>query len=149
MKARSAPCPQATAGEPLSPSSRRRHGVYATPPPVVGYLVRSVHRLLQERLGWAAGLAACRVRLLDPTAGRLDRRPPRRLRPGGRPTPGRAQLEMAPRRRDSLPAPGAVEDRPGRGGGRRPRPAAQRSRRTHLEGPAPLAARQLRRDPPP
>ena len=59
-------------GEPLSPSSRRRHGVYATPPPLVGYLVRSIHRLLQEKLGWVAGLADPRVRLLDPAAGTMN-----------------------------------------------------------------------------
>ncbi|HEV7518590.1 MAG TPA: type ISP restriction/modification enzyme, partial [Thermoanaerobaculia bacterium] len=66
------PCPRAVAGESLSPSSRRRHGVYATPPPLVGYLVRSIHRLLQEKLGWAAGLADPRVRLLDPAAGTMN-----------------------------------------------------------------------------
>ncbi|HTQ78815.1 MAG TPA: hypothetical protein VMM92_02380, partial [Thermoanaerobaculia bacterium] len=48
---------------------RRRHGIYATPPALVGYLVRSVHRLLQSRFGWNAGLADPRVRLLDPAAG--------------------------------------------------------------------------------
>lgn len=66
------PDPPVAAGEPLGPSSRRRHGVYATPPPLVGYLVRSIHRLLQERLGWAAGLADRRVRLLDPAAGTMN-----------------------------------------------------------------------------
>jgi predicted helicase len=37
----------------------------------VGYLVRSVHRLLQSRFGWSAGLADSRVRLLDPAAGSM------------------------------------------------------------------------------
>src|SRR6476660_8142991 len=50
---------------------RRRHGIYPTPPALVGYLVRSVHRLLQSRFGWSAGLADPRVRLLDPAAGTL------------------------------------------------------------------------------
>lgn len=53
------------------PAHRRRHGIYATPPALVGYLVRSVHRLLQSRFGWSAGLADPRVRLLDPAAGTL------------------------------------------------------------------------------
>jgi type ISP restriction-modification system protein len=50
----------------------RHHGVYATPAPLVGYLVRSVHRLLQDRLGWNAGLADPAVRLLDPAAGSMN-----------------------------------------------------------------------------
>jgi hypothetical protein len=51
---------------------RKRHGIYTTPPPLVGYLVRSVHRLLQSRLGWKNGLADPRVRLLDPAAGAMN-----------------------------------------------------------------------------
>jgi hypothetical protein len=61
--------------EPLGVSGgelRKRHGVYTTPPPLVGYLVRSVHRLLQSRLGWKTGLADPRVRLLDPAAGAMN-----------------------------------------------------------------------------
>ncbi|HZF08241.1 MAG TPA: type ISP restriction/modification enzyme, partial [Thermoanaerobaculia bacterium] len=50
---------------------RRRHGLYATPPPLVGYLVRSVHRLLQAKLGRPAGLADPEVRLLDLAAGSM------------------------------------------------------------------------------
>jgi predicted helicase len=53
------------------PDLKRRHGIYPTPPALVGYLVRSVHRLLQSRFGWNAGLADPRVRLLDPAAGAM------------------------------------------------------------------------------
>ena len=49
--------------------ARRRFGVYATPPAVVGYVVRSVHLLLQTRLGKPLGLADPGIRLLDPAAG--------------------------------------------------------------------------------
>jgi hypothetical protein len=59
------PAPKVTAKE------RLLFGVYTTPPAVVGYLVRSVDRLLQERLGWS-GLADPRVRLLDPAAGAMN-----------------------------------------------------------------------------
>ncbi len=54
-----------------NPALQRLHGIYPTSPPLVGYLVRSVHRLLQARFGWSAGLADPRVRLLDPAAGSL------------------------------------------------------------------------------
>jgi hypothetical protein len=53
------------------PALKRLHGIYPTPPALVGYLVRSVHRLLQSRFGWSAGLADPRVRLLDPAAGSM------------------------------------------------------------------------------
>lgn len=51
------------------PALARRHGVEATPPALTGFVVRSVHRLLQECFGLAAGLASPAVRLLDPAAG--------------------------------------------------------------------------------
>jgi predicted helicase len=54
-----------------NPARQRRHGIYPTPPALVGYLVRSVHRLLQSRFGWSTGLADPRVRLLDPAAGAM------------------------------------------------------------------------------
>ena len=54
-----------------NPALQRLHGIYPTSPPLVGYLVRSVHRLLQARFGWSAGLADPRVRLLDPAAGSM------------------------------------------------------------------------------
>jgi hypothetical protein len=51
---------------------QRRHGLYATPPALAGYLVRSVDLLLRTKLGWSAGLADPRVRLLDPAAGSMN-----------------------------------------------------------------------------
>jgi type ISP restriction-modification system protein/N-6 DNA methylase len=53
------------------PDLRRRRGVYYTPQPVVSYIVRSVDRLLREKLGWPEGLAAPEAKLLDPAAGTL------------------------------------------------------------------------------
>ncbi|MFL6195684.1 MAG: type ISP restriction/modification enzyme [Thermoanaerobaculia bacterium] len=50
---------------------RKRRGVYYTPPELVSFVVRSVHRLLQTRLGWRGGLADPGVSLLDPAAGTL------------------------------------------------------------------------------
>jgi Type ISP C-terminal specificity domain len=51
------------------PELARRRGVHATPPALTGFVVRSVHHLLQDRFGLAAGLACSNVRLLDPAAG--------------------------------------------------------------------------------
>ncbi|MEM3421862.1 MAG: N-6 DNA methylase, partial [Candidatus Hadarchaeum sp.] len=53
------------------PETRERRGVYYTPQPVVGYIVRAVHYLLQTRFGLTDGLADNRVTLLDPAAGTL------------------------------------------------------------------------------
>lgn len=53
------------------PGLRKRRGVYYTPPELVSYVVRSVHRLLQTRLGRRDGLAEPGVTLLDPAAGTL------------------------------------------------------------------------------
>jgi type I restriction-modification system DNA methylase subunit len=50
---------------------RKRRGVYYTPPELVSFVVRSVHRLLQTRLGKRDGLADPTVTLLDPAAGTL------------------------------------------------------------------------------
>ncbi len=50
---------------------RKQRGVYYTPPELVSYVVRSVHRLLQSRLGKRDGLADSTVTLLDPAAGTL------------------------------------------------------------------------------
>lgn len=50
---------------------RKRRGVYYTPLPVVTYMVRSVHRLLETRLGLQGGLANPNTTLLDPAAGTL------------------------------------------------------------------------------
>jgi len=53
------------------PAERERRGVYYTPEPVVGYIVRSVHALLQTHFGKHDGLAADGVTLLDPAAGTM------------------------------------------------------------------------------
>ncbi|MBW8875684.1 MAG: DNA methyltransferase [Acidobacteria bacterium] len=50
---------------------RKRRGVYYTPPELVSFVVRSVHRLLTTRLGRRDGLADPGVTLLDPAAGTL------------------------------------------------------------------------------
>ncbi len=54
-----------------NPDLRRQRGVYYTPPELVSWVVRSVHRLLKTRLGWRDGLADPQVSLLDPAAGTL------------------------------------------------------------------------------
>jgi predicted helicase len=51
---------------------QRVRGVYETPGPLVRYVVRSVHVLLQEKLGFSKGLADPRVQLLDPAAGAMN-----------------------------------------------------------------------------
>jgi predicted helicase len=50
----------------------KRRGLYATPSPLVAFVVRSVHLLLQNRFRKPAGLADPAVRLLDPAAGALN-----------------------------------------------------------------------------
>ena len=57
------------------PALRERRGVYYTPEPVVGYVVRSIDRLLRDRFALADGLAQAAddgtrpVLILDPAAG--------------------------------------------------------------------------------
>ncbi|HOC22017.1 MAG TPA: N-6 DNA methylase [Anaerolineae bacterium] len=53
------------------PAERERRGVYYTPEPVVSYIVRSLHGLLQTEFGKVEGLAAPDVTLLDPAAGTM------------------------------------------------------------------------------
>ncbi len=53
------------------PGIRERRGVYYTPEPVVGYIVRSIHHILKTRFGLADGLASPEVTLLDPAGGTL------------------------------------------------------------------------------
>lgn len=53
-------------------SSFPRRGVYSTPPPLVSWVVRAVHQLLQDRFACAGGLADPAIRLLDPAAGPLN-----------------------------------------------------------------------------
>lgn len=53
------------------PAERERRGVYYTPEPVVGYIVRSLHKLLKTEFGRPDGLASPGVTLLDPAAGTM------------------------------------------------------------------------------
>jgi len=53
------------------PSLREKRGVYYTPEPVVGYIVRSVHQLLKSKFNLNDGLASEEVTLLDPAGGTL------------------------------------------------------------------------------
>lgn len=53
------------------PDERERRGVYYTPEPVVGYIVRSLHGLLKTEFDKQDGLAADGVTLLDPAAGTM------------------------------------------------------------------------------
>jgi predicted helicase len=48
---------------------RDLRGVYYTPQPVVGYIVRSIHRLLQDKFNKPHGLADKRTLVLDPATG--------------------------------------------------------------------------------
>ena len=53
------------------PAERERRGVYYTPEPVVGYIVRSLHGVLKTDFGKCDGLASDGVTLLDPAAGTM------------------------------------------------------------------------------
>ena len=53
------------------PNERERRGVYYTPEPVVGYIVRSLHGLLKTEFNKQDGLASNGVTLLDPAAGTM------------------------------------------------------------------------------
>jgi hypothetical protein len=53
------------------PEIRERRGVYYTPEPVVGYIVRSIHSILKSHFNLADGLANEEVKLLDPAGGTL------------------------------------------------------------------------------
>ena len=53
------------------PEVRERRGVYFTPEPVVGYIVRSLNVLLKREFGMNEGLASEGVTLLDPAAGTM------------------------------------------------------------------------------
>jgi type I restriction-modification system DNA methylase subunit len=62
--------------EPLlanyNPEERERLGVYYTPPSVVSFIVRSVHKLLKRKFRKEDGFASTDVTLLDPSAGTLS-----------------------------------------------------------------------------
>jgi len=53
------------------PKERERRGVYYTPEPVVGYIVRSIHQILKDVFKRADGLASENVTLLDPAGGTM------------------------------------------------------------------------------
>ena len=53
------------------PKEREKRGVYYTPEPVVGYIVRSIHQLLKEKFNKEDGFATQSVTVLDPAAGTL------------------------------------------------------------------------------
>ncbi|OGL72455.1 DNA methyltransferase [Candidatus Uhrbacteria bacterium RIFCSPHIGHO2_02_FULL_57_19] len=53
------------------PKERERMGVYYTPEPIVGYIIRSVHALLKEHFAKEDGFATPSVTVLDPAAGTL------------------------------------------------------------------------------
>lgn len=50
---------------------REKRGVYYTPEPVVGYIVRSIHKLLKKKFGKEDGFATQSVTVLDPASGTL------------------------------------------------------------------------------
>jgi len=54
------------------PALRRARGVYATPRPLVLFVVRTAGALLSRHFGLPLGLADRRVRLLDPCAGAMN-----------------------------------------------------------------------------
>ncbi len=53
------------------PSIREKRGVYYTPEPVVGYIVRSINQILKTHFELYDGLANENVTLLDPSGGTL------------------------------------------------------------------------------
>jgi hypothetical protein len=53
------------------PAERERRGVYYTPDPVAGYIVRSLHALLKKVFNKPDGLASDGVTLLDPSGGTM------------------------------------------------------------------------------
>jgi hypothetical protein len=53
------------------PTIRDKRGVYYTPEPIVGYIVRSINEILKTHFEIADGLAGENVTLLDPAGGTL------------------------------------------------------------------------------
>ncbi|MDZ4203523.1 MAG: type ISP restriction/modification enzyme [Bacteroidales bacterium] len=53
------------------PTIRDKRGVYYTPEPVVGYIVRSINQILKTHFDLSDGLASEEVTLLDPAGGTL------------------------------------------------------------------------------
>jgi predicted helicase len=105
------------------PGLRAARGIYATPTPVVAYMVRSIDRLLEEAFGLKGGLLTTeRYELLDPAVGcgtflrgiidqfytRLAARSDRPDRPDGWTTAVEALLLPRLRGYELLPAPWAL-----------------------------------------
>jgi len=53
------------------PKSKKKRGVYYTPEPVVSYIVKSLHHILQKNFNKSEGFADETVTVLDPAAGTL------------------------------------------------------------------------------
>ena len=53
------------------PKEREKRGVYYTPQPIVSYITKSIHKLLQEKFRKTDGFADPSVLVLDPAAGTL------------------------------------------------------------------------------
>jgi len=53
------------------PATREKRGVYYTPEPVVSFIVRSLHEILEDKFNKTYGLADKGVTLLDPAGGTL------------------------------------------------------------------------------
>jgi len=53
------------------PDTRERRGVYYTPEPVVGYIIRAIHSILKTHFNLSDGFASSQVTVLDPAAGTL------------------------------------------------------------------------------
>ncbi|MDO9027872.1 MAG: N-6 DNA methylase, partial [Candidatus Roizmanbacteria bacterium] len=53
------------------PKTREKRGVYYTPEPVVSYIVRSLHNILNNHFNKSDGFASDTVTVLDPAAGTL------------------------------------------------------------------------------
>ena len=74
------------------PEERERRGVYYTPEPVVGYIVRSLHGVLKTEFDKRDGLASDGVTLLDPAAGTMTS--PKKLSPSSRPIMAAAEKRI-------------------------------------------------------
>lgn len=53
------------------PEERKKRGVYYTPEAVVGFIVRSIHKILKDKFQREDGFATSSVTVLDPAAGTL------------------------------------------------------------------------------
>ena len=56
--------------EAYDPHIKKEKDIFFTPQPVVSFILRSIHSILQNKLDKSLGLAHPEVRILDPAAGR-------------------------------------------------------------------------------